>query len=92
MITGYYDQAPLDEYGMCIFSKSILESHDCIRWILTCNLKFYLITSGLVREPKWGHLKELHVAIKLCSRPLLTGTQNVIPLGQLQEVRIYVSV
>ncbi|KAH9691284.1 Beta-galactosidase 16 [Citrus sinensis] len=58
MITGYYDQAPLDEYG-------------------------------LVREPKWGHLKELHAAIKLCSRPLLTGTQNVIPLGQLQEAYVF---
>ncbi|KAH9757100.1 Beta-galactosidase 16 [Citrus sinensis] len=58
MITGYYDQAPLDEYG-------------------------------LVREPKWGHLKELHAAIKLCSRPLLTGTQNVISLGQLQEAFVF---
>ncbi|XP_022993850.1 beta-galactosidase 16 [Cucurbita maxima] len=58
MITGYYDQAPLDEYG-------------------------------LIREPKWGHLKELHAAIKLCSKPLLTGTKSNFSLGKSIEAIVF---
>lgn len=42
---------------------------------------------GLIRQPKWGHLKELHAAIKLCSKPLLSGEQATFPLGEHQEVR-----
>ncbi|XP_044470349.1 beta-galactosidase 6-like [Mangifera indica] len=58
VITSYYDQAPLDEYG-------------------------------LMRQPKWGHLKELHAAIKLCSTPLLEGVQTNFSLGPLQEAYVY---
>ncbi|KAL4183221.1 hypothetical protein AMTRI_Chr11g97120 [Amborella trichopoda] len=56
--TSYYDQAPLDEYGM-------------------------------IRQPKWGHLKELHAAIKNFSEPLLSGKITNFSLGQLQEARIF---
>ncbi|EXB60111.1 Beta-galactosidase 16 [Morus notabilis] len=56
--TSYYDQAPLDEYG-------------------------------LTRQPKWGHLKELHAAMKLCSKPLTSGQQTTLPLGQLQQAYVY---
>ncbi|GMN45552.1 hypothetical protein TIFTF001_014749 [Ficus carica] len=56
VITSYYDQAPLDEYG---------------------------------RQPKWGHLKELHAAIKLCSKPLTSGQQTTLPLGQLQRAYVF---
>ncbi|KAL9396114.1 hypothetical protein Peur_010367 [Populus x canadensis] len=52
--TSYYDQAPLDEYG-------------------------------LLRQPKHGHLKELHAAIKLCRKPLLSRKWINFSLGQLQE-------
>ncbi|KAB1221090.1 Beta-galactosidase 16 [Morella rubra] len=60
MLTGYYDQAPLDEYG-------------------------------LIRQPTWGHLKELHAAIKLCLKPLLSGENTTFPLGddQLQEAHVF---
>ncbi|KAK7399349.1 hypothetical protein VNO78_10531 [Psophocarpus tetragonolobus] len=58
VITGYYDQAPLDEYG-------------------------------LLRQPKWGHLKELHAAIKSCSTTLLEGKQSNFSLGQLQEGYVF---
>lgn len=58
MITGYYDQAPLDEYG-------------------------------LFRQPKWGHLKELHAAIKSCSTTLLQGVQRNFSLGELQEGYVF---
>ncbi|KAL4632705.1 hypothetical protein ACB092_04G069700 [Castanea dentata] len=58
IITAYYDQAPLDEYG-------------------------------LLRQPKWGHLKELHGAIKLCSTTLLQGAQTNFSLGQQQEAIVF---
>ncbi|XP_052200823.1 LOW QUALITY PROTEIN: beta-galactosidase 16-like [Diospyros lotus] len=40
---------------------------------------------GLIRQPKWGHLKELHAAIKLCSGPLLSGIPTASHLGEQQE-------
>ncbi|KAL2342889.1 hypothetical protein Fmac_004174 [Flemingia macrophylla] len=58
VVTSYYDQAPLDEYG-------------------------------LLRQPKWGHLKELHAAIKSCSTILLEGKQSNFSLGQLQEGYVF---
>ncbi|KAK6939901.1 D-galactoside/L-rhamnose binding SUEL lectin domain, partial [Dillenia turbinata] len=58
VLTAYYDQAPLDEYGM-------------------------------IRQPKWGHLKELHAAVKLCSEPLLSGKPQNISLGELQQAYVF---
>lgn len=45
------------------------------------------MTLGLIREPKWSHLKGLHAAVKICSRALLTGAQKMFSLGTLQQVR-----
>ncbi|KAM6563235.1 hypothetical protein CsatB_023233 [Cannabis sativa] len=58
VITSYYDQAPLDEYG-------------------------------LLRQPKWGHLKELHDVIRNCSQTLLAGAPTNISLGQNQSAYIF---
>ncbi|CAL1379841.1 unnamed protein product [Linum trigynum] len=58
MVTQYYDQAPLDEYG-------------------------------LIREPKWSHLKEMHAAVKSCSSALVNGVQRKISLGQHQQAYVY---
>ncbi|XP_058097474.1 beta-galactosidase 10 isoform X1 [Magnolia sinica] len=44
---------------------------------------------GLARLPKWGHLKELHKAIKLCEHALLYGESTLVSLGPLQEANIY---
>ncbi|XP_013621401.1 PREDICTED: beta-galactosidase 6 [Brassica oleracea var. oleracea] len=57
-ITGYYDQAPLDEYG-------------------------------LLRQPKYGHLKELHAAIKSSANPLLQGKQTILSLGPMQQAYVF---
>ncbi|KAI6691766.1 hypothetical protein NL676_019476 [Syzygium grande] len=57
-ITSYYDQAPLDEYG-------------------------------LLRQPKWGHLKELHGAIKNSSCTLLEGVKSNFSLGQYQQAYVF---
>uniref|UniRef100_A0A7N0ZT79 Beta-galactosidase n=1 Tax=Kalanchoe fedtschenkoi TaxID=63787 RepID=A0A7N0ZT79_KALFE len=57
-ITSYYDQAPLDEYG-------------------------------LIREPKYSHLKDLHAAVKLCSDSILSGSPSNLTLGPQQQAYIF---
>eukprot|EP00928_Gymnodinium_smaydae_P016376 TRINITY_DN16131_c0_g1_i1.p1 TRINITY_DN16131_c0_g1~~TRINITY_DN16131_c0_g1_i1.p1 ORF type:complete len:665 (+),score=-23.34 TRINITY_DN16131_c0_g1_i1:133-2127(+) len=44
---------------------------------------------GNIRQPKWGHLKELHKAIKLCEAALLYGDVNTISLGQGLKATVY---
>ncbi|CAL5384877.1 unnamed protein product [Camellia sinensis] len=44
---------------------------------------------GLIRQPKWGHLKELHAAIKLCSETLLTGSLTTSSIGEQQEAYVF---
>ncbi|XP_072963925.1 beta-galactosidase 15 isoform X2 [Typha angustifolia] len=48
---------------------------------------------GLLSQPKWGHLKDLHAAIKLCE-PALTVVDDgpqYVKLGPMQEAHIYAS-
>ncbi|GAB2277284.1 Beta-galactosidase 10 [Dionaea muscipula] len=45
---------------------------------------------GLARFPKWGHLKELHAAIKLCEQALLNSEPTLVSLGPLQEADVFV--
>ncbi|XP_059280274.1 beta-galactosidase 16-like isoform X2 [Lycium ferocissimum] len=58
MITSYYDQAPLDEYG-------------------------------LIRQPKYGHLKELHAAVKSSSEAILSVFPSMQSLGEQQEAYVF---
>ncbi|XP_057969924.1 beta-galactosidase 10 [Malania oleifera] len=44
---------------------------------------------GLPRNPKWGHLKDLHRAIKLCEQALLNSEPTSLKLGLLQEADVY---
>ncbi|CAM8998669.1 unnamed protein product [Rhodiola kirilowii] len=46
---------------------------------------------GLIREPKYGHLKELHAAIKLCEPALVSSDPTVRPLGSYQQAYIFSS-
>ncbi|KAL9157008.1 hypothetical protein ABFS82_09G117400 [Erythranthe guttata] len=46
---------------------------------------------GLLRQPKWGHLKDLHRAIKLCEPALVSGDPIVTPLGNYQEAHVFKS-
>lgn len=47
----------------------------------------YLSQLGLLSEPKWGHLKDLHAAIKLCEPALVAAdSPQYIKLGPKQEV------
>lgn len=87
MITGYYDQSPLDEYGMTISKTTHLNKiSSIVRTLHQLKTVYHIFTAGLTREPKWGHLKELHAAVKLCSTPLITGTKSNFSLGQSLEV------
>lgn len=49
---------------------------------------FSLKLSGLVREPKYSHLKEFHRAIKLCEDILVSADPNVTSLGRYAEVSL----
>ncbi|KAJ4966201.1 hypothetical protein NE237_018050 [Protea cynaroides] len=56
--TRYYDEAPLDEFG-------------------------------LPKDPKWGHLKDLHSTLRMCKKSLLRGVPTLQNLGPAVEARIY---
>ncbi|XP_044478740.1 beta-galactosidase 9-like isoform X1 [Mangifera indica] len=45
---------------------------------------------GLLSQPKWGHLKDLHTAIKLCEPSLVAAdSAQYIKLGPKQEAHVY---
>ncbi|KAJ7951636.1 Beta-galactosidase [Quillaja saponaria] len=44
---------------------------------------------GLQRQPKWGHLKDLHRAIKLCEPALVSGDPTVTPIGNYQQAHVF---
>ncbi|CAI9753414.1 unnamed protein product [Fraxinus pennsylvanica] len=44
---------------------------------------------GLIREPKYGHLKELHKAIKLCERALVSSDPTITSLGNSQMAYVF---
>ncbi|CAI0392217.1 unnamed protein product [Linum tenue] len=46
---------------------------------------------GLLRQPKWGHLKDLHRAIKLCEPALVSSEPTVMKLGNYEEAHVYKS-
>ncbi|KAH0984966.1 hypothetical protein GBA52_012143 [Prunus armeniaca] len=46
---------------------------------------------GLPREPKWGHLRDLHRAIKLSESALVSADPSVISLGRHQEAHVFKS-
>ncbi|XWS17401.1 hypothetical protein CRYUN_Cryun33cG0064200 [Craigia yunnanensis] len=46
---------------------------------------------GLTREPKWGHLRDLHRAIKLSEPALVSADPAVTSLGSNQEAHVFKS-
>eukprot|EP00252_Welwitschia_mirabilis_P002305 TRINITY_DN12214_c0_g3_i3.p1 TRINITY_DN12214_c0_g3~~TRINITY_DN12214_c0_g3_i3.p1 ORF type:complete len:547 (+),score=62.07 TRINITY_DN12214_c0_g3_i3:1134-2774(+) len=44
---------------------------------------------GLLRQPKWGHLKELHKTIKLCEAALVSGDPVISSIGHYQQAYMY---
>ncbi|XP_047322873.1 beta-galactosidase 8-like [Impatiens glandulifera] len=44
---------------------------------------------GLIRQPKWGHLKDVHAAIKLCEVVILATDPVTTSLGPNLEATVY---
>ncbi|CAJ1979329.1 unnamed protein product [Sphenostylis stenocarpa] len=44
---------------------------------------------GIVRQPKWGHLRDLHKAIKLCEEALTATDPTITSLGPKVEAAVY---
>ncbi|XP_039126405.1 beta-galactosidase 6-like isoform X2 [Dioscorea cayenensis subsp. rotundata] len=44
---------------------------------------------GIIRQPKWGHLKELHKAIKLCEKALVATDPTSSFLAPNVEAHVY---
>uniref|UniRef100_A0A1D1YC75 Beta-galactosidase n=2 Tax=Anthurium amnicola TaxID=1678845 RepID=A0A1D1YC75_9ARAE len=44
---------------------------------------------GFLRQPKWSHLRDLHVAIKLCEKQLVNSDPIYMSLGVDIEAHIY---
>lgn len=49
----------------------------------------FMSVAGLIRQPKWGQLKELHKAIKLCESALVATAPTITSLGQNLEVKSF---
>lgn len=88
-ITSYDYDAPIDEYGMSIKSYVIQNSRSYFFSFLFIPSRIHnLLLPGILRQPKWGHLKDLHAAIKLCESALtaVDGSPQYVNLGPKQEV------
>ncbi|XP_030528805.1 beta-galactosidase 6-like isoform X2 [Rhodamnia argentea] len=44
---------------------------------------------GFIRQPKWGHLRDLHKAIKLCEDHLVSSEPTHVQLGSNLEAHVY---
>ncbi|XP_039143216.1 beta-galactosidase-like isoform X2 [Dioscorea cayenensis subsp. rotundata] len=44
---------------------------------------------GLLRQPKWGHLRDLHKAIKMCEPALVATDPVVTSIGRAQQAYVY---
>ncbi|KAF7805570.1 beta-galactosidase 8-like [Senna tora] len=44
---------------------------------------------GHIRQPKWGHLKDLHKTIMLCEEALIATDPNITSLGHNLEAAVY---
>ncbi|KAI7992809.1 Beta-galactosidase 8 [Camellia lanceoleosa] len=44
---------------------------------------------GLLRQPKWGHLKDVHKAIKLCEPAMVATGPTITSLGPNLEAGVY---
>lgn len=43
---------------------------------------------GLIRDPKWSHLRDLHKTLRLIKKPFVLGTPKVQNINDYVQVRI----
>jgi hypothetical protein len=59
----------------------------CDTWsICNPNSENHGACSGLLRQPKWGHLRDLHKAIKQAEPALVSGDPTIQSLGNYEKV------
>jgi hypothetical protein len=51
-----------------------------------------LYISGLLRQPKWGHLRDLHKAIKQAEPVLVSGDPTIQKLGNYEKVKLSMNI
>lgn len=51
------------------------------------SISFNIYNAGAPRQPKWGHLQELHKAIKLCEEAMVATDPKNTTLGHNVEVK-----
>ncbi|KAK6124416.1 hypothetical protein DH2020_041836 [Rehmannia glutinosa] len=44
---------------------------------------------GFINQPKWGHLRDLHIAIKHCEEHLVNANATQMSLGENLEAHVY---
>ena len=87
--TSYDYDAPLDEYGIhsfiiCVSTLFISRRLYVHKIFLTMFMMDCVL--GLAREPKYGHLKLMHSAIKQAEAALVSADPKVWSLGKNSEV------
>ncbi|KAG6591292.1 Beta-galactosidase 3, partial [Cucurbita argyrosperma subsp. sororia] len=68
----------------------ILSDHSVERSLQAYSLLLSRLKS-MIRQPKYGHLKNLHRAIKLCEHALVTSDPTVTSLGNYQQAHVFSS-
>lgn len=101
--TSYDYDAPIDEFGMQWLLPSLtnLNSHRLPRDIcrkvhsvvFTClsstpGISGGVYIAGLLRQPKWGHLRNLHRAIKQAEPALVSGDPTIRSIGNYEKVKL----
>ncbi|KAI3499705.1 hypothetical protein L1887_35511 [Cichorium endivia] len=81
-LQGYGDDTPMRKAEDLAFHTTL--------FIIRMNgtfVNYYMY--GILRQPKYGHLKEMHAALKQCLQPLLYGDLAIENLGQDQDAYVY---
>ncbi|KAK8582171.1 hypothetical protein V6N13_145151 [Hibiscus sabdariffa] len=80
--TSYDYDAPIDEYG---YNLQVPATYSR----LPPSVFYFTVFSGLARQPKWGHLRDVHKAIKLCEEALIATDPTISSLGSNLEAAVY---
>lgn len=59
---------------------------DCCECVVCITEKNSETISGLLRQPKWGHLRDLHKAIKQAEPALTSGDPTIQSIGNYEKV------
>ncbi|KAL5097524.1 hypothetical protein RYX36_001851, partial [Vicia faba] len=87
---GFYcdDFSPNKPYKPSMWTESWIMYHN---WnISALPYLAYMNDLGLIRQPKYSHLKDLHKVIKRCEHALVSSDPTVTSLGTYQQVNCHI--